>query len=201
MLSLFAHPPCRPSLWLYDLSSSVLVTVSPRRDPLVISALPLFQPAIDEDALDLTETIDINGPSKHVETDTVDKDTGYELHPLPSYFADRARRPSAVRVDSDATMTFKDAIEPPTPVAEDVCKSIYTAPALPMAAIPNIHVRAQQPEMTKRQKRYSLIHFAALCWCFLMQGWNDGATGPLLPRMQEYYHVRFVSSLSFQEAV
>ncbi len=74
------------------------------------------------------------------------------------------------------------ATEPPTPVAEDVCKSIYTAPELPM-------VRAQ-PETTKRQKRYSLIHFAALCWCFLLNGWNDGTTGPLLPSMQEYYHVR-----------
>ncbi|KAF8911258.1 MFS general substrate transporter [Mucidula mucida] len=51
-------------------------------------------------------------------------------------------------------------------------------------------VRAQ-PETTKRQKRYSLIHFAALCWCFLLNGWNDGTTGPLLPSMQEYYHINF----------
>ena len=33
------------------------------------------------------------------------------------------------------------------------------------------------------------IQYAALCWCFVLEGWNDGSTGPLLPRIQETYHV------------
>ncbi|KAF9021400.1 MFS general substrate transporter [Hymenopellis radicata] len=129
------------------------------------------------------ETIDISGLARDSEPGNVD--TAYELHPLPSY---RARRPSAVRVRSDATMTFKDAMSEPATLGVDDGKSIYTAPTLarvqPMVTIPNIHV-------PRKQRRYSMIHFATLCWCFFMQGWNDGATGPLLPKMQEYYHTNF----------
>lgn len=33
------------------------------------------------------------------------------------------------------------------------------------------------------------LQFATLCWSLFMAGWNDGTTGPLLPRMQEYYRV------------
>ena len=33
------------------------------------------------------------------------------------------------------------------------------------------------------------IQFATLCWCFVLEGWNDGSTGPLLPRIQDTYHV------------
>lgn len=36
----------------------------------------------------------------------------------------------------------------------------------------------------------SHLHFATLCWTFFLEGWNDGTTGPLLPRIQEFYHVR-----------
>lgn len=33
------------------------------------------------------------------------------------------------------------------------------------------------------------LQFATVCWSIFTIGWNDGATGPLLPRMQEQYHV------------
>jgi hypothetical protein len=35
------------------------------------------------------------------------------------------------------------------------------------------------------------IQFAALCWCLFLGGWNDGTTGPLLPRIQKFYGVLF----------
>lgn len=44
-----------------------------------------------------------------------------------------------------------------------------------------------------RFKKYSRIHMAALCWCFYLEGWNDGTTGPLLPRIQEFYNVCFTN--------
>lgn len=44
-----------------------------------------------------------------------------------------------------------------------------------------------------RFKKYSRIHMAALCWCFYLEGWNDGTTGPLLPRIQEFYNVSSVT--------
>jgi hypothetical protein len=45
---------------------------------------------------------------------------------------------------------------------------------------------------TKKQRITENIQFAALCWCFFLVGWNDGSTGPLLPRIQDFYHVHHV---------
>ena len=39
-------------------------------------------------------------------------------------------------------------------------------------------------------RRKSNLHFLALCWGVFGMGWNDGTTGPMLPRIQEHYHVR-----------
>ncbi|KAF9440548.1 hypothetical protein P691DRAFT_96103, partial [Macrolepiota fuliginosa MF-IS2] len=51
---------------------------------------------------------------------------------------------------------------------------------------------------TKKQKMTEKIQFSALCWTIFLAGWNDGTTGPLLPRIQEVYHVGFtIVSLIF----
>ncbi|KAJ8694718.1 hypothetical protein PTI98_007369 [Pleurotus ostreatus] len=51
---------------------------------------------------------------------------------------------------------------------------------------------------SKKQATTSWIQFATLCWCFFLTGWNDGTTGPLLPRIQEVYNLDFaVVSLIF----
>ncbi|KAN0084382.1 hypothetical protein V8E55_007886 [Tylopilus felleus] len=42
----------------------------------------------------------------------------------------------------------------------------------------------------------SNIHFATLCWAAILNGWNDGSNGPLLPRMQQVYHGYIAGSLS-----
>ncbi|KAJ4473093.1 MFS general substrate transporter [Lentinula aciculospora] len=53
-------------------------------------------------------------------------------------------------------------------------------------------------QVLKKQNRTSMIQFAALCWCFILEGWNDGSIGPLLPVIQAYYSVGFaVVSLLF----
>lgn len=39
---------------------------------------------------------------------------------------------------------------------------------------------------TKLRER---IQFFSLCYAMFLLGWNDGTTGPLLPRIQEVYHV------------
>ena len=33
------------------------------------------------------------------------------------------------------------------------------------------------------------VQFATLFFALYLAGWNDGTTGPLLPRIQEFYHV------------
>lgn len=45
-------------------------------------------------------------------------------------------------------------------------------------------------KQSSKYRWYARFHFAAICWCFFLQGWNDGTAGPLLPRMQSVYHVR-----------
>lgn len=50
----------------------------------------------------------------------------------------------------------------------------------------------------KRQRRKAMFCFAALCWNFFGQGWNDGSTGPLLPTIQRHYNIGFaIVSLLF----
>lgn len=41
-----------------------------------------------------------------------------------------------------------------------------------------------------RYKKFMRLHMAALCWCFCVEGWNDGTLGPLLTRIQDDYGVR-----------
>ncbi|KAG6377546.1 major facilitator superfamily domain-containing protein [Boletus reticuloceps] len=51
---------------------------------------------------------------------------------------------------------------------------------------------------TKSQRLRARLQFATLCWTLYLAGWNDGTTGPLLPRIQEVYNVNFaVVSLIF----
>ena len=48
------------------------------------------------------------------------------------------------------------------------------------------------PEEKSRQVWKGRLHFAACCYCFFLEGWNDGSTGPLLPTIQRYYGVRML---------
>lgn len=41
----------------------------------------------------------------------------------------------------------------------------------------------------KHWRRRHLIQYMTLCWCFFLEGWNDGSPGPLLPRIQSEYNV------------
>ncbi|KAH9899251.1 MFS general substrate transporter [Cubamyces lactineus] len=51
---------------------------------------------------------------------------------------------------------------------------------------------------TPASRRKARIQFMTLCWTLFLAGWNDGTTGPLLPRIQSVYHVGFaIVSLIF----
>lgn len=45
------------------------------------------------------------------------------------------------------------------------------------------------PTITREMRLRARLQFAACCCCLYVAGWNDGTTGPLLPRIQEVYHV------------
>ena len=48
------------------------------------------------------------------------------------------------------------------------------------------HITASQ---ARTQRWKNNLHFAALCYSYFLEGWNDGSLGPLLPRIQQYYNV------------
>lgn len=51
---------------------------------------------------------------------------------------------------------------------------------------------------TKRQRLRARVQFATVCGSMYLAGWNDGTTGPLLPRIQKVYGLNFaVVSLVF----
>lgn len=56
--------------------------------------------------------------------------------------------------------------------------------------------RAKTPDsrLQKVHKHRARIQFAVMCFSLFMAGWNDGTTGPLLPRMQKVYHVQLAHS-------
>ena len=47
-------------------------------------------------------------------------------------------------------------------------------------------------ESSKNEERVARAQFLALCWTLFVVGWTDGSTGPLLPRIQNFYDVSSV---------
>ncbi|KAK7684561.1 hypothetical protein QCA50_012508 [Cerrena zonata] len=65
-----------------------------------------------------------------------------------------------------------------------------------VSATPSTLTVSEQVAKAKRWKAH--WQFVTLCWSLFLAGWNDGTIGPLLPRIQEVYHVGFaVVSLIF----
>ncbi|KAF5344250.1 hypothetical protein D9758_012350 [Tetrapyrgos nigripes] len=53
-------------------------------------------------------------------------------------------------------------------------------------------------KLAKWQIMKKRIHFAVFCFGHLLSGWNDGSAGPLLPRIQQVYQIKFtIASLIF----
>ncbi|KAH9852210.1 MFS general substrate transporter [Lenzites betulinus] len=90
--------------------------------------------------------------------------------------------------------------ESATPPATDDEKKLESVEGSPVvdssksSRAPSAVFAATTPAM----RRKANIQFATLCWSLFMAGWNDGTTGPLLPRIQSVYHVGFaIVSLIF----
>lgn len=68
------------------------------------------------------------------------------------------------------------------------------------AVVPAADASAPQHTPLRRHVVKSRVQFAALCWSLFLAGWNDGTTGPLLPRIQEVYHVCLGYNLSARDS-
>ncbi|KAI0654398.1 MFS general substrate transporter [Cubamyces menziesii] len=90
--------------------------------------------------------------------------------------------------------------EPVTPAAtiEEGKRSEYVE-AKPAEGSQSSHTPAATfSASTPASRRKARIQFTTLCWTLFLAGWNDGTTGPLLPRIRSVYHVGFaVVSLIF----
>ena len=51
-------------------------------------------------------------------------------------------------------------------------------------------VPTMSSELERKYELRAHLQLLANCWSLFLAGWNDGTTGPLLPRMQEVYGVR-----------
>ncbi|KAM5531233.1 hypothetical protein V8D89_015099 [Ganoderma adspersum] len=89
---------------------------------------------------------------------------------------------SAKGGDPEVVLSYQTSVPPSIREEED-------------GASATLSVSAAQKAVHRRK---SLIHFLALCFCVFGMGWNDGTTGPMLPRIQDHYHVNFaIVSLIF----
>lgn len=62
----------------------------------------------------------------------------------------------------------------------------------PPPRTPSVHfsVQSAQERRTGQQVREGYVQLFAVFWSMILLGWNDGTTGPLLPRIQTVYDVR-----------
>lgn len=110
-------------------------------------------------------------------------------------------------VDAVLDKTYYDAkIEEP-PVAYTVPSTFYIDESLPttpheeyeLPTLPTTRAASLAPSTEpiasdsvkerRNARRKEYICFGVLLWSIWLEGWNDGSNGPLLPRMQEHYHV------------
>ncbi|THH17555.1 hypothetical protein EW146_g3290 [Bondarzewia mesenterica] len=120
-------------------------------------------------------------PTKPVsDSDHADK-RSYELPALSPHALERSRYiPDDVLEGTE-----------PGKVDSDMAASSGTTPAVSVLYADNARLNEPSASQRAKQRRLGRVHFAALCWCFFLEGWNDGSTGPLLPALQKHYRVGF----------
>ncbi|KAL0576400.1 hypothetical protein V5O48_005589 [Marasmius crinis-equi] len=122
-------------------------------------------------------------------------EAAYELHPMPTLFSERVRRPSAIRHDSAADTLVE--VRSLAKTFEDETPATTSRRELP-SGIFNEAAQEHNEQQTQKQKRRAWLHLAALYYAFFLEGWNDGTLGPLIPVLQRDYKVGFaVVSLVF----
>lgn len=105
-----------------------------------------------------------------------------ELQPLPTPLSERA-------VDFPVVCTPDHDVEVGPSISNSVAVSVRSLDETDSTAPV---ISAEQRALFKRRGR---LHFAAICFSFFLEGWNDGSTGPLLPAIQKHYNVSAVITL------
>ncbi|KAJ7055865.1 MFS general substrate transporter [Mycena amicta] len=69
--------------------------------------------------------------------------------------------------------------------------SLSQLPALAAEAPEEIQTPPTRP--SAKQRGVETVQLAALCWALAISGWNDGTLGPLIPRIQEEFHIGYTT--------
>lgn len=94
--------------------------------------------------------------------------------------------PSVTSVSPAHQDAVADAALPPTNTEKASEKVICSdANATRPPSLKDVDAAVKTPAMRRKAR----VQFATLCWSIFVAGWNDGTIGPLLPRLQEVYHV------------
>ncbi|KAI0358139.1 MFS general substrate transporter [Trametes cingulata] len=99
--------------------------------------------------------------------------------PRSPHSLDQESAPGAVHTAGENTGSKRDSITVQVNVAHGAQLESSDAPSGAVSAA------------TPASRRLARLRYATLCWTLFLAGWNDGTTGPLLPRMQTVYHVGF----------
>lgn len=120
---------------------------------------------------------------------TIGKDsTTQSIYP---YLSERTRRPSFIRADSAAETIISSFGKDENQVPATRTQTIGSATGI-LGNVQQLQYEespAAASQTTRKENRRSILHFVAVCWCFFLEGWNDGSVGPLLPVIQTYYAV------------
>ncbi|KAF8664605.1 hypothetical protein AX16_000705 [Volvariella volvacea WC 439] len=112
------------------------------------------------------------------------------------------RRQHAAVSDDDPGVAAQTPSQEGSALSKSELAVVNTSGVDPLSNAPTVVIDSgsdsKEHEVTKEQERRGNIQFITLCWCIFVAGWNDGTTGPLLPRIREEYNVGFtIVSLIF----
>lgn len=95
----------------------------------------------------------------------------------------------------ERTNAQSGAVAPGSQLSLSKVTDIEVAPAPYAASVESSAAPAFTPAQRAVFRRNARLQFFALCYSFFLEGWNDGSTGPLLPRIERNYHVSPPSQL------
>ena len=94
------------------------------------------------------------------------------------------------------SVTVPSAIEPHTPTPTPSVRKNIHVEEIELSEVNDkppqqkrSHLDVQVSQTDKSLKSRERIQFFSLCWSLFLLGWCDSSTGPLLPRIQNVYHV------------
>jgi len=125
---------------------------------------------------------------------TIIMESRYDSHTVPIHLPEPTRRQATLKRQESECSAAKVEYElesfrseptssPAGQVGENGRNQQLASTSTPMPLAPTTRL------LTSQEKRSGNIQFLAICWCLYLIGWNDGTTGPLLPRIQEQYQV------------